>query len=161
MEVKGIKHEMIKLFGHEFEAKVNFNTITLTTLESKAVHVSSRDGYASVSITFDTPNQIETGETYEDGWVDGWNARVAPKPTDEEAQSDDYRQAAEYWQRMYEQTFAERTCQIDYERHCSNCGVFIRDEAVLVRKDLDDGAWTVVPKPINYCPNCGAKVVSE
>lgn len=53
------------------------------------------------------------------------------------------------------------TCQIDYERHCSNCGVYVRDEAVLVRKDLDDVAWTVVPKPINYCPNCGARVVSE
>lgn len=55
----------------------------------------------------------------------------------------------------------ERTCRIDYERHCSNCGVYVRDEAVLVRKDLDDGAWTVVPKPINYCPNCGARVTPK
>lgn len=55
----------------------------------------------------------------------------------------------------------ERTCQIDYERHCSNCGVYVRDEAVLVRKDLDDGGWTAVPKPVSYCPNCGAKVVGE
>lgn len=51
------------------------------------------------------------------------------------------------------------TCEIDYERHCSNCGVYVHDDAVLVRKDLDGGTWTVVPKPVNYCPNCGAKVI--
>lgn len=54
---------------------------------------------------------------------------------------------------------AERTCKLDYERHCSNCGVHVHKSAVLVRKDLDGGAWTVVSKPANYCPNCGAKVV--
>lgn len=56
---------------------------------------------------------------------------------------------------------AERTCKIDYERHCSNCGVYVHESAVLVRKDLDGGFWTVVSKPASYCPNCGAKVVDE
>jgi len=58
-------------------------------------------------------------------------------------------------------TRAERTCKLDYERHCSNCGVHVHKSAVLVRKDLDGGAWTVVSKPANYCPMCGAKVVKE
>lgn len=53
------------------------------------------------------------------------------------------------------------TCKLDYDRHCSNCGVYVHESAVLVRKDLDGGLWTVVAKPPNYCPNCGAKVRNE
>ena len=53
----------------------------------------------------------------------------------------------------------ERTCEIDYERHCSNCGVHVHKSAVLARKNLDGGTWTVVSKPASYCPNCGARVV--
>ena len=49
-------------------------------------------------------------------------------------------------------------CEIDHERHCSNCGVYVRDDAVLVRKDLDGDTWTVVSKPINFCPNCGERI---
>lgn len=65
---------------------------------------------------------------------------------------DDYRQAAEYWQRMYEEAFAERTCTREkrgVKRDgsprlcCSLCGYGIGD------------------KRFNYCPNCGAKVVGE
>ena len=70
--------------------------------------------------------------------IKAWNTRA-----------DDYKQAAEYWQRMYEQAFAERTChntQSDFDFMCSNCG-----------KMLDNGRVIGV----NYCPNCGAKVVSE
>ena len=61
----------------------------------------------------------------------------------------DYKQAAEYWQRMYEETFAERTCQnVDDHKTvwfiCSVCGY---------------------PQKLshtrNYCPSCGCKVVSE
>lgn len=73
--------------------------------------------------------------------VEAWNTRA-----------DDYRQAAEYWKRMYEEAFAERTCT--REKHgvkmdgsprlrCSLCGYGIGD------------------KRFNYCPNCGAKVVGE
>ena len=60
----------------------------------------------------------------------------------------DYKQAAEYWQRMYEETFAERTCQnVDDHKTvwfiCSVCGY---------------------PQKLshtrNYCPSCGCKVVS-
>ena len=68
--------------------------------------------------------------------------------------ADDYKQAAEYWQRMYEESFTERTCEritlgLEREREiatvswiCSACGKHM---------SRDD----------NYCPNCGAKVVSE
>lgn len=69
---------------------------------------------------------------------------------------DDYRQAAEYWQRMYEEAFAERTCKnnapVYLDFLCSECGfVHYRSEA----NDTGDGnEW-------NYCPSCGAKVVDE
>ena len=54
----------------------------------------------------------------------------------------------------------ERTCRLDYERHCSECGVYVHESAVLVWKSLGENLRTVVPKPVNYCPNCGRKVVS-
>ena len=64
-----------------------------------------------------------------------WNTRT-----------DDYEQAAEYWQRMYEQTFAERTCRDTGENEwhfvCSACGY----------EQNGYECW-------NYCPNCGARVV--
>lgn len=69
-----------------------------------------------------------------------------------EPRFDDYRQAAEYWQRMYEEAFAKRTCTREkrgVKRDgsprlcCSLCGYGIGD------------------KRFNYCPNCGAKVVGE
>lgn len=75
--------------------------------------------------------------------AEAWNTRA-----------DDYRQAAEYWQRMYEESFTERTCKritlgLEREREiatvswiCSACGKHMSH---------DD----------NYCPNCGARVVSE
>ena len=60
--------------------------------------------------------------------------------------ADDYRQAAEYWRRMYEEAFAERTCRNlskDFAVfHCSVCGYFERDCACA-----------------RYCPNCGSRVV--
>lgn len=75
--------------------------------------------------------------------IEAWNTRA-----------DDYRQAAEYWRRMYEEAFAERTCKVEvresawggYTRHCGNCGA-----------DLDCDTRNRQ----NYCPNCGAKVVGE
>ena len=57
----------------------------------------------------------------------------------------DYKQAAEYWQRMYEEAFAERTCEYvgdDVSGGCSEC-----------RGWLDPGCA--------YCPSCGAKVVNK
>lgn len=66
-----------------------------------------------------------------------WNTRT-----------DDYEQAAEYWQRMYEQTFAERTCRDTGENEwrfvCSACGY----------EQNGYECW-------NYCPNCGARRVGE
>ena len=50
------------------------------------------------------------------------------------------------------------TCELDYDRHCSNCGVCVHESAVLVRKELDGGLWTVVSKPASFCPNCGARI---
>ena len=50
------------------------------------------------------------------------------------------------------------TCVLDYDRHCSNCGVYVHESAVLIRKKLDGGLWTVVSKPASFCPNCGARI---
>ena len=66
-----------------------------------------------------------------------WNTRA-----------DDYSQAAEYWQRMYKETFSEQTCH-DTDANpwhftCSACGY----------EQNGYELW-------NYCPNCGAKVVDE
>ena len=77
--------------------------------------------------------------------IEAWNTRA-----------DDYKQAAEYWQRMYEESFTERTCMntapVYLDFLCSECGfVHYHSDA----NDMDGGnEW-------NYCPNCGAKVVSE
>ncbi len=75
--------------------------------------------------------------------AEAWNTRA-----------DDYKQAAEYWQRMYEKSFTERTCMnVDEEYpyfECSKCGC----HAVVGYGCSGSG----LP---NYCPNCGAKVVSE
>ena len=79
-------------------------------------------------------------------------ANVGPFDTEAEAiaawntRADDYKQAAEYWQRMYEETFAERVChdtdENDWHFVCSACGY----------EQNGYEQW-------NYCPNCGAKVL--
>ena len=81
-----------------------------------------------------------------DAWqaiADALNARL-------NTQADDYRQAAEYWQRMYEEAFAERTCRnisgVPLKFRCSECG------DVLGKPSVDE---------FNYCPSCGRKVVGE
>lgn len=67
--------------------------------------------------------------------IEAWNTRT-----------DDYERAAEYWQRMYAQTFAERTCHDTGENEwhfvCSACGY----------EQNGYECW-------NYCPNCGARVI--
>lgn len=68
--------------------------------------------------------------------IEAWNTRA-----------DDYRQAAEYWQRMYEQTFAERTCH-----NVSTTNNFRCSECDAADFDFD--------KP-SYCHGCGCKVVGE
>lgn len=74
--------------------------------------------------------------------IAAWNSRA------ERTCKFDYEQAAEYWQRMYEQTFAERTCHDTGENEwhfvCSACGY----------EQNGYECW-------NYCPNCGCKVVGE
>lgn len=74
--------------------------------------------------------------------------------------TDDYKQAAEYWQRMYEETFAERTCEMRADgAHCMNGVEFYECRSC--------GEYACIPtamgksEPPNYCPNCGAKVASE
>ena len=86
-----------------------------------------------------------SGQSTEAEAIAVWNTRA-----------DDYRQAAEYWQRMYEEAFAERTCEnnapdyLDFQ--CSECGfVHYHSEA----NDTGEGnEW-------NYCPNCGARVTPK
>lgn len=70
--------------------------------------------------------------------IEAWNTR-----------EDDYRQAAEYWQRMYENTFTERTCQLIEDSgllHCSECGGV-----------AEERLWAYW----HYCPNCGARVTPK
>lgn len=78
-----------------------------------------------------------SGQSSEAEAIAAWNTRA-----------DDYRQAAEYWQRMYEQTFAKRTCRDTGENEwhfvCSACGY----------EQNGYECW-------NYCPNCGAKVLKQ
>lgn len=106
--------------------------------------------------------------------IAAWNSRA-----------DDYKQAAEYWQHMYEQSFTERTCR--------NCAALNRAAGLWAKADkrarelertcrmspsdyypcaeddcmrLKVRMWTcseceadyVGSKP-NYCPNCGRRVV--
>ena len=101
--------------------------------------------------------------------AEAWNTRA-----------DDYRQAAEYWQRMYEESRANadseqekdvtddgdalttRTCHNDKEAYrdffsgyyfvCSECGWSI--------PDVENLGILVACYMIKLCPNCGAKVVS-
>ena len=104
--------------------------------------------HADIIAAFEEHCPIPTTDTFYDTEaeaIEAWNTR-----------SDDYKQAAEYWQRMYEQTFAERTCENNAPAYldflCSECGfVHYHSEA----NDTGEGnEW-------NYCPNCGAKVVDE
>lgn len=75
--------------------------------------------------------------------IEAWNTR-----------SDDYKQAAEYWQRMYEQAFAERTCEeFGSLRIWQECYVWSHDLSCGHEVDTFD------MEPPNYCPECGAKVV--
>lgn len=77
--------------------------------------------------------------------VAAWNTR-----------SDDYKQAAEYWQRMYEQAFAERTCEeFGSLRIWQECNVWSHE--LSCGHEVD----TLDMEPPNYCPHCGARVVSE
>ena len=76
--------------------------------------------------------------------IEAWNTRA-----------DDYRHAAEYWQRMYENTFTERTCEeLGSLRIWQECYVWSHD--LSCGHEVD----TLDMEPPNYCPNCGAKVVS-
>lgn len=77
--------------------------------------------------------------------IEAWNTRA-----------DDYKQAAEYWQRMYEEAFTERMCEQE-ERGWGTEGDHAR---VWLTCGHDCMVPTVQDLP-NYCPSCGAKVVSE
>lgn len=77
--------------------------------------------------------------------IEAWNTRA-----------DDYRHAAEYWQRMYEESFTERTCEeFGSLRIWQECYVWSHD--LSCGHEVD----TLDMEPPNYCPNCGAKVVEE
>lgn len=80
--------------------------------------------------------------------IEAWNTRA-----------DDYRQAAEYWQRMYEETFAERTCELVRQV------VELPDSLKNLDVDISVYECSRCGEPAfsnyNYCPNCGAKVVGE
>ena len=82
--------------------------------------------------------------------IAAWNTRA-----------DDYRQAAEYWQRMYEEAFAERTCRMELTDissgsayHdvwlCCACGEQVEQHTVMGKSE-----------PPSYCPNCGARVTPK
>jgi hypothetical protein len=71
-------------------------------------------------------------------------------------------QAIEAWN-----TRAEQTCTVTYDFNCSNCGKQIGVVRNCEMYETCDGqqAWKSLDHKVcdvpNYCPNCGAKVVSE
>jgi len=75
---------------------------------------------------------------------------------------DGYKQAAEYWKRMYEELLTERIGEErDYPEHdgryeCPDCG------NVVYYDELHGGGWTIYVEdyqiPFNACPNCGKAV---
>lgn len=64
--------------------------------------------------------------------------------------ADDYKQAAEYWQRMYEDAFAERTCK--REKHGTKMDGSPKLRCSLCGYGIGDKRWS-------YCPNCGARIL--
>lgn len=54
----------------------------------------------------------------------------------------------------------ERTCRIKQHR-CTNCDHEINVRAYFTNVVLDDGCWTAESRTANFCPNCGAKVISD
>lgn len=54
----------------------------------------------------------------------------------------------------------ERTCRIKQHR-CTNCDKEINERAYFAKVVLNDGCWTAESRTANYCPCCGAKVVSD
>lgn len=114
------------------------------------VHCNNDDCIAGLSVT----------DVYEGHGR--WYKNISEARTVWNTRADDYRQAAEYWQRMYEEAFAERTCQIigfddgvdegiDGEWH----------QYAEPQYDLSCGHSSQGTEAPNYCPNCGRKVVSE
>lgn len=108
------------------------------------------DGYFIICRNKDCTAWPETAEYLTEAEaIEAWNTRA-----------DNYKPAAEYWQRMYEDTMheilAERTCEID-------CEVDDNLEYPIWIFELSCGhSFDATTKdPPNYCPECGAKVVKE
>ena len=77
--------------------------------------------------------------------VEAWNTRA-----------DSYKQAAEYWQRMFESSLGELTCEeLGSIRVWQSCNVWSHE--LSCGHEVD----TLEQEPPNYCPNCGAKVVGK
>lgn len=66
-----------------------------------------------------------------------------------------YEQAAKAWN-----TRAERTCRMTDRGECSECGAYIVRAWTEVH-DFNGDMKRIDLRSHNYCPNCGAKVVSE
>lgn len=108
----------------------------------EAEKMTSSDGFTSIGCLKCNPLfGIMVQRKTEAEAIAAWNTRA-----------DDYRQAAEYWQRMYEDEF-RRTCELTRVKMfpgtdcnfvcwiCSVCGRTNDEQAP------------------NYCPNCGARVI--
>jgi len=89
--------------------------------------------------------------------IAAWNTRA-----------DDYRQAAEYWQRMYEETFARRTFRMEGDGECEKLPS-LTDAVCIVRRggmEMHFGYWRCSKcgcenfEGAKYCMNCGAKVIA-
>lgn len=76
--------------------------------------------------------------------IEAWNSRA-----------DDYRQAAEYWRRMYEEAFAERTCECVAEYAKSP----IDGKTIVLHRC--SACHELMRPHMAHCPSCGAKVVGE
>lgn len=83
--------------------------------------------------------------------VEAWNTRA-----------DDYRAAADYWRRMFEETVrertSERTCTLPETRVDNGC---IEYNGVTEWRKCSACGEEVLAYPAHHCPNCGARVEGE
>lgn len=103
-------------------------------------------------------------ETWRNGYLDetptmfcnSCKAVVTWEQVEEEGVNDETRTfVREHWN-----TRAERTCRMTDRGECSECGAYIVRAWTEVH-DFNGDMKRIDLRSHNYCPNCGAKVVSE
>lgn len=70
----------------------------------------------------------------------------------------DYQEGPITPEQAIEATLGRGTCNIR-GGECDQCGAYIHRDAVLFWVPVGEGMKTVESRDVNYCPNCGRKVV--